>query len=523
MDDAQHKQALDELAEVFLTGTDHTPETTQTPDAQPSPAAPTELRLSGVDEENEQHDTHEDTPRSPIGHEAVILGNLPGLGGAWLGQYAQHLADEHGPVGVLHLDHDAVDLEVVGEQPGSGMPGRVPPANRERDDLTHALDELATQQKNPLARLLVHVEPYQQGEINTHDAARLAAFDRWTFLCGADDPAIVACYRMIKHLLEASQAPGPRRIGLMILGCSEIEGLEAARKIQAAAQSHLNRPVDLVGTLARMRPVRTRPVGRFSPVDRMWLRLRGWIDDLQHDELPQPQTPAEHDEQHSGEHAMSQAPHTHAEPLETGHAPDDALEIELELELDQDAQHNAPTGTARATRIGKLAQPMPRPNLDAPAQQPASQTDEPDIVTLMIENPDLGLHDAIRMDATCPHQPEVAMLLDARGRLHLVRTHRRTPRSAVADNSQNDLAEMHQALLDLADARRWARQHIQLLQLTQRQCRFDLEARPVMHLATERANLGLELTRRLGNALKLHLLQHVRIANLTGWHLTPLS
>ncbi|QDU70234.1 hypothetical protein [Mucisphaera calidilacus] len=505
MDDARTRQALDELAEVFLTGTSNdqtAPEPTQ---ASPTQPHPTELRLSGTEPDDQPV-----SDRPPVGREAVILGNLPGLGDAWLGQYAQHLADEHGPVALLHLDHDAIDLEVIGEQQTSRPPGRIPPANRERDDLTQALDELALDDNSPVARLLVHVQPYADGEIQIQAVARLAALDRWTLLCGADDAAIVACYRMLKHLLEATDQPGPRRIGLMILGSSEIEGLEAARKVQAAAQSHMNRPIDLVGSLARMRPVHTRPVGRFTPVDRMWLRLRGWLDDLEHDELPETTSDTTR-----GDTAMTQAQPAADTPTTTSQHADDDLDLDLSAE-------QAVAGRTARSRIGELAQPIAESAATSTAA-PAAETAEPDPIALMIDNPDLGLHDAIRLDAVCPHQPDVAMLLDAHGRLHLVRTHRRAPRSAVADNTHTDLPALHQALLDLADARRWARQHLQLLQLTQRQCRFDPDARPVMHLATERADLGLELTQRLGNALRLHLLQHVRLGDVSGWHLTPLS
>ena len=53
--------------------------------------------------------------RDPAGHavavEAVILGNLPGLSGPWLTQYAQLLAQQEGPVAILHVDDDLIDLE----------------------------------------------------------------------------------------------------------------------------------------------------------------------------------------------------------------------------------------------------------------------------------------------------------------------------------------------------------------------------------------------------------------------------
>ncbi|MEQ9461128.1 MAG: hypothetical protein RIG82_09280 [Phycisphaeraceae bacterium] len=531
MDDPRTKQTLDELADVFLTGTD------DTPTKSASDPTPEHLRLSGFDHADNNHETDDapdDDAQKPhaIGLEAVILGNLPGLGGAWLTQYAHFLAEDHGPIGLLHADDDALDLEVVGEQRETA-PGRIPPGSRERDDLVETLDAQLTNPHQPLARMLVHIEPYRDGSIQPVALGRLAAFDRWTLLCGADDAAVVACYRLLKHLIEADPSAAPRRVAVMILGSSEIEGLDAARKVQAAAQSHLGIAVDLVGTLARMRPVRTRPVARFTPAARMWLRFRGWMDDLAHNETPNPtplpETPHTPHTTRDGEPTMGHPAHTLPDiELEAFHQTDpEPNQTEATPENSNDPADLS--GGAARSRIGKLAQPMTRsghtPHTETTTPQNTTATPpEPDLAQLLIDHEDLGLADAIKLDATCPHQPHIKLLLDADGRLHLIQRHRKTPRTATTrDTTDTDLATLHTALLDLADARHWATEHRQLLQLTQRQCRFDPEAAPVMHLITERPDLGLQLTRRLGSKLHLHLLQHIRLADLSGYHLTPLT
>src|SRR5690606_2548438 len=45
--------------------------------------------------------------------EGVMLGNLPGFGGAWLTQYAGLLAQQDGPVAIVHVGDDSLDLELI--------------------------------------------------------------------------------------------------------------------------------------------------------------------------------------------------------------------------------------------------------------------------------------------------------------------------------------------------------------------------------------------------------------------------
>ena len=51
------------------------------------------------------------TPESRV--EAVFLGNLPGYSGPWLMQYAHRLAKQSGPVAVLSVGDNEVDIDLV--------------------------------------------------------------------------------------------------------------------------------------------------------------------------------------------------------------------------------------------------------------------------------------------------------------------------------------------------------------------------------------------------------------------------
>jgi hypothetical protein len=48
-----------------------------------------------------------------VSREAVFLSNVPGFSGPWLTQYAHQLARQRGPIGIIHLDDHAIDMDVV--------------------------------------------------------------------------------------------------------------------------------------------------------------------------------------------------------------------------------------------------------------------------------------------------------------------------------------------------------------------------------------------------------------------------
>lgn len=104
------------------------------------------------------------------------------------------------------------------------------------------------------------------------------------------------------------------------------------------------------------------------------------------------------------------------------------------------------------------------------------------------------------------------LALDEDGRLHVL------AQCIVADQGEAAAAgELARAAMSLLAARQWVRRHFELLALTQRQCRFDPAARPMMHLFTDHGPLASRLSQRVGQTLHVHLLSppsHSR----QGWH-----
>ena len=243
MDDTRTQQALDELADLFLSGQTPGPQTKDPPNGTSEPFAqdeltgPAPIRLRpklrgapspprqekavavegnaplrlhtesddapvasiGLTHETIETDTgdtytdesHEtDAPGHAVAVEAVILGNLPGLSGPWLTQYAQLLAQQEGPVAILHVDDDLIDLERVEppdrESHGRGVSLRMLPGGGTIDPVS-VLEALLDSAESAPGTILVHLDPQN----DKHGLARALMIEDWTLMCGADDLAVV--------------------------------------------------------------------------------------------------------------------------------------------------------------------------------------------------------------------------------------------------------------------------------------------------------------------------------------------
>ncbi len=118
------------------------------------------------------------------------------------------------------------------------------------------------------------------------------------------------------------------------------------------------------------------------------------------------------------------------------------------------------------------------------------------------------------LEARCPRQPDTQLAVDAAGRLHLLHRH---------DSAHDDLPTPREAIVNLVAVRDWARQHLQLLQLTERTRHFDLNTDPQLHLFTDRADQAVGLVAQLGDLIKLHLLREVTLGDQKTLFCTPLS
>ena len=201
--------------------------------------------------------------------EVVFTGNLPGFGGPWLTQYAQHVATQHGATGLLRMDQGQIDIELAlpnDQKHKQSLLAKAPWAGPGRS-LEQALRGLAEWEPCPVRDWLIHL-PTPATQQSLPIAGQLA---NWTVLCGADDAAVVAGYRLVKQMIDQTLAGDPvasnRRIGVMIVGSDEITSRAAANKLIETAGRFLTTPVEMIGWQKRMMPGFTHPVGSYS-IDR---------------------------------------------------------------------------------------------------------------------------------------------------------------------------------------------------------------------------------------------------------------
>jgi len=641
MDDTRTQQALDQLADLFLTGQTPVAET-QTPPAstpattqskrdnlagpapirlrpklteKPKPAAPVAytpptqgdapLRLQPQPPTSPQEEgspiatigdveDHEDTHEDLVAHEesdtrdedtapavaveAVILGNLPGLSGPWLTQYAQLLAQQEGPVAILHVDDDLIDLELVEptnrDTPSRGVSLRMPPGGGQIDprSILEAMLNASDAADTAPQTVLIHLDPQHDEQ----GLARALCIDDWTLMCGADDLAIVGGYKMLKHMVESEPSVAGKKLGLMIMGSDPKESQDAARKFQSASESFLKTPVQLLGWQKQMVPVNLRHLGRFEDMGQVWPRLAEWIGQVAPAETVQDlslvgstTSSSEPNQSQATPEIESPAPapgfapgfasefapgvDTQPEPRKTEQVafiPEPSKPKASEL-LDELAQISArPRVTTAPPAPPKLQAPAIKSRPPAPQPQPTIQpkpvvaeqpapvaipqpvaatptstavptaepqpaqpaaSAEPNLVELLMAGHG-AVPGGIALEARCPHHNQTQLMLDQDGRLHLLCRH-----------TSEGFDSLQAAMVDLLQARHWVHEHLELLALTQRQLKFDASTEPVLHLFTDRADWATALIARLGEALKLHLLQEVSVGQESAWFCTPLN
>lgn len=153
--------------------------------------------------------------------EAVILGHLPISASAWPGQYARRRAEQTGePVAVVRLARGSLTIDVI----GAGNPDD-PPANH-----LEALSLVRRVARVVILRVEEQSEPALAGAPGIH---------RLCLLTGADDAAVVACYRKLKALAAGAHGPLPEA-HLTVMGADERRGRLAHERVARAAREFLH-------------------------------------------------------------------------------------------------------------------------------------------------------------------------------------------------------------------------------------------------------------------------------------------
>ena len=450
--------------------------------------------------------TNEPAPRAML--EAVLLGNLPGMSGPWLTQYAQLLAQTEGPVALLHVGEEGIDLELVEPraeaEPAPAKPPatvRIPPMRGNRTGIVGLIDALVRSENAPTRTILVRID----AATDPQTLSRLAAIDDWTVLCGSDDTSIAGASQQLRSVVHADPRLADRNVGVMIMGSDEDASRSAAGRIAADLEYDLANPVELIGHLKRMQPVQVRDLGSFPDPVSIWPKLVSWFDTL---ELPEPMpTPEPAPPPVAAPQPIAAAP-AQAAPQPTRQAPP-ASRPEPAPMFRQAPPTPAPAAP-KPKQTARVAAPKPAPKPAAinppmrPAPQPRVLTPQPelDLVALLAQGP-AALDNAATLEARIPDQPDTQLAVDAEGTVHLLKQG-----SGVVSED----------VMQLIEAGQWVTDHLELIALTQRDRDF-VDTAPTLHLLTDQAT---QVTGKLAGQIKLHLLQQVTIGKETGWFCTPL-
>lgn len=171
----------------------------------------------------------------------ALVGHMPMPAGLWLRQVADQLGRESGPVGLLRLEQDAVQMMIFR---GAGL---CPPVRTEAT-LADALRAVAGAVVNWL------VVPDSSEEIAVPDGTTEALL-----LTSADEPAVLAGYTLLKKFVaargeRASRARMPG-VAVEILGAPLDDAAHAAESLAATAREFLEIDVPFRGSIHRIAPV----------------------------------------------------------------------------------------------------------------------------------------------------------------------------------------------------------------------------------------------------------------------------
>lgn len=174
-------------------------------------------------------------PKDTVSLEAVITGHLPVRGAVWVRAYAAGVARSVGePVVLVRVSSDRTCVELVGTSAESDPVGDIPTAIRAAGCAA--------------GRWLLHFD-----ELDQADLLRTGPLDRVTVLSGADEPAIVSAYRLIKSIAEASGSDAAlaetgepsERVGVAIVGADPSNTTRATGRLVDATRQFLGVELDV--------------------------------------------------------------------------------------------------------------------------------------------------------------------------------------------------------------------------------------------------------------------------------------
>jgi hypothetical protein len=511
----------EEIPEILATiriaddaGSEQEPQGTEPPPIFESPPS---ARSSAINEELQTH---------PLVHtEAVFLSNLPGFGRPWLDQYAQVLSRQRGPVAIVRIDENRLEIDLISQATPDLIPSDEPQSPATSSPVTVSLTEwLAKWDRSvqpPIACWLIPVAHPGRPEV----ISLIRAVSQWTVLCGTDDAAVVATYRLFKQLNAVKpEKPGdaPRKIAVMLMGSDESTSRLTAEKLRQAAAKFLNESLHVIGSRQQMQPVNLKVMGQYKNES---IDLMSELKTFLTAKLPGSRLDA-----NVAETCETVAQTQESKPLsfmDGNPMPPQYRESDAaaSLHLTRETRANDDHGQPMQERPEYPA-PTPPQHTPRVRQRPSMRDAAPVNASISprLDSADhLGL-DGLTLDARCPSHRDIQIFVDMDARVHLLKW---VEDLSLIDPS-NTAKETVQSLLkiglmDLIEVRSWVRDNIELIRLTQRDLDMDLAIEPNLHLFTNHAHAAVAAVHSLGNLATLHLVQEVVLGNSKSWLSTKLN
>ena len=211
----------------------------------------TSLYLGEVETEAEDETTagaagasREDFDRSMVvpGRHAVTIalcGHLPVMAGLWVTQYADRLAAEVGPTGLVRLEGGRCILEVL--RPGGELAERI--ESRPQGDLVEQVSQLAS---SGIRRWIVCVD-----DRDAASAVRAGA-DEVVILTAPDKPAVIEAFRLAKTASARVVDPSLLDLGLVLVGTDDEWADALANRLSRVSSRMLDRELPVRGTVKRI-------------------------------------------------------------------------------------------------------------------------------------------------------------------------------------------------------------------------------------------------------------------------------
>jgi hypothetical protein len=424
--------------------------------------------------------------------ELLVAGHLPVLGGPWLAQYADRLAEAQGPVALVQLREGTLSVELLHPSTDAEQAERLRSAVA-ADNAEDALLAAAARAE----RWLLRFDDASIAELlESRDVARL------TVVSAVDETSVVACYRRVKELTAALSARDAAQPTWRFVAAGTEPGaaIPGYARLATSAKRFLAVDIEQGPVVDRMRPLVAEQLGR-CPVSAAPADVLTLIEAAR-----QMQSESAQREQASGAEETAAAPRVeltadelsfldelslaHESEPGTPDAPDTSSgELVTEPALGASRQEQAPASPSAAGHSGEPPEPAePQRWTRPPHESPPSAHPEASPAAAPVEVESICLAAEIGLTpltARCPRAGSVELAVDDSGRVH-----------ALAQQGPDAVAHM-------LCAAAWAREHSEILSLSQPGVKIDGAASPVLHLFTDEAPPVRPL---LDTDVRLHLL-----------------